>query len=95
MRFAASTISIDIALCGSHSPLISLTQMNQTELLVQFDSMIDRMQKLFEESRSTMNKALETRNALVAGKQKIAEGCTVEELQPLLDIILKATRVPV
>lgn len=64
--------------------------MEREELNAKFDDMIDRMSKLFETSRDTMNKALETRNALVAGKQKINAGCSAEELQPLLEIILKA-----
>jgi hypothetical protein len=64
--------------------------MNNAELLIQFDGMIDRLQGIFEHSRTTMNEALKIRNALVMARQKIALGCTQEELIPLLEIIQKA-----
>jgi hypothetical protein len=66
--------------------------MNQDELIAKFDELIDKLQTLFEDLRGQMNKALDTRNALVSARQKILVGCTAEELTALLEIAENAAR---
>jgi hypothetical protein len=60
---------------------------NRNELLIRLDDFIDRLTKQFEESRNTMNKALEGRNKIVEARNKLLAGASNREVIEAMSVI--------